>query len=462
MTTSSTPSTYDIHGEEVFGTTATVADHTGKIVGLAGSAAATRVHEIATRLNESHVRSVDTFNRLTNGVPRRERRNFAQKHGLDSASPARWSHEARMLACDTFGIDPVLGKGGSKYVNETFGISYAAGGDDETETERTLALDSAEPDEFDGDDVNAVDGDEAGGDDPFADLFEQRKHALPNVFVEPAQDRHFFVSKSTKNLMRMIERISNERPINLALRGPTGTGKTSLPEWFAWRTNRPYFVFDTPTIRETVDAFGQRTIAYDSEGRQQIQMQLSGLMQAVQTPRAVIVIDEATRAHPSILNGLLALLDHRKRVWLDSLQANIEVAEGVVFFVTANIGSQYTGTWMWDAAFENRMDFQIDVGYLTAEQEQDVLVRKTGAEPKVAKAIVEIANIIRARVDDPKQPLPHAVSTRQNLRACEAVANGLSPLEALEFTIVPTFSTDGGSSSDRAHVLQIIQGKLAA
>jgi nitric oxide reductase NorQ protein len=413
-----------------------------------------QLHEVAPALLESHVRSVDTFNKLTAQISRRDRRQFARTHKLDTASPARWPHDARMLACQTYHIDPVLGIGGTKHVKSAYGIDVAGAVlSDETAEERALAEATAEPDEFDEESERAEP-------DIFDDL--PAKPAGATIFIEPARDEHLYVAPATKNLLRMIERLSGARPINCALRGPTGCGKTSLPEWFAWRTKRPYFVFDTPTIRETVDAFGMRTLDYDAEGKQQIKMQLSGLIQAVQTPRACIVIDEATRAHPSLLNGMLALLDHRKRVWLDSLQASIEVAPGVVFFVTANIGSQYTGTWMWDAAFENRMDFQLDVGYLEAQREIDVLTRKTGVDAKIAKAMVEIANLIRQRVNDTKQPLPHAVSTRQALRACEAVVHGLSPLEALEFTIVPTYSTDGGSSSDRAHVLQIIQGKLAA
>jgi len=36
----------------------------------------------------------------------------------------------------------------------------------------------------------------------------------------------------------------------------------------------------------------------------------------------------------------------------------------------------------------------------------------------------------------------------------------VNPIDALEFTVVPVYSADGGTSSDRAQVLAIIQGKL--
>ena len=408
------------------------------------------LHALAPQLSSSHVRSVDTSQRLMS-VPRLKRRAFQRKHGLDTSNPPRWPHEARMAACAEFEIDPVLGVGGTKYAREHLGWEPSAAhidlpDEEASEAERALSA--------------VAEDDELEEDDPFADLIEPANRS--SIFIKPSRDPNFYVADSTKNLLRVVEKLSRTRPVNVAMRGPTGTGKTSLPEWYADRTNRPLFIFDTPTIRETQDAFGMRTIERDEHGEARVVLQLSGLLQAVQTPRACIVIDEATRAHASILNGLLALLDHRKRVWLDALQAHIEVADGVVFFVTANIGAAYTGTWIWDAAFENRMDYQIDVGYLPEPAEIGVLTAKTGVDVKVAKPFVQIANITRKRLDDSKEPLPHAISTRQLLRAAEAVVAGLSPTEALEYTVVPTYSSEGGTSSDRAHVLQIIQGKLAA
>jgi hypothetical protein len=426
----------------------------------------THLWQIATELVSSDVRAVETCEKL-GALSRKVRRAFAQTRGQSAASPIRWPHEERMLACYNFATDPVLGVGGTKRVRSewpSIDLDSSSSASEEPAPEQASA--PAAPDLLEQHTQSASESDSAdsadsAAADPFADLLDSAP-ARSSCFVEPAADEHFHVSDSVKSLLRTVEKISRTRPVNVALRGPTGAGKTSLPEWFAWRTRRPFFIFDTPTIRETVDAFGQRTLEHDEEGRAHVALQLSGLMQAIQTPRACVVIDEATRAHASILNGLLALLDHRKRVWLDALQANIEMAPGVVIFVTANIGSEYTGTWIWDAAFENRMDFQLDVGYLEQSAEQSVLERKTGASPHLARAFVEIANITRARVADTKEPLPHAISTRQLLRACEGVQAGLSALEALEYTIVPTYSAEGGSRSDRAHVLQIIQGKLVA
>lgn len=419
--------------------------------------------EIASKLAPSHIRSVDTFNELTNRISRRDRRVFARTHGEVTASPARWSHENRMLACTQYDIAPVLGVGGAKFVKEIFGIDVEALAD-ETPAEYTAGVAAHTPDEFDmSTDVDVDNADEAAPDgDPFADVIKVPAAKRKDVFVQPTKDEHFVVSPAIKNTLRVIEKISNKRSVNVALTGPTGTGKTSLAEWFAWRTNRPFFIFDAPSIREPQEAFGFKTLEADGKGGTNVRLQLSGLMQAVRTPRACILIDEATRVHASLLNGLLALLDHRKRVWIDALQETIEVAEGVVFFVTANLGSQYTGTWRWDIAFENRMDFRVEVNYLEEANETELLCRKQNIDKTTSRKLVDIANLVRRRVVDPKDALSHAISTRQLLVTAEAISNGMTPLEALDSTVVNTYSPEGGTTSHRANVLQIIQGKLGA
>ena len=76
-------------------------------------------------------------------------------------------------------------------------------------------------------------------------------------------------------------------------------------------------------------------------------------VKAIQTPNAVILLDELSRAHPDAWNILMTVLDQGQRyLRLDEQdgQATINVAEGVTFVATANIGNEYTSTRVMDKA----------------------------------------------------------------------------------------------------------------
>lgn len=286
--------------------------------------------------------------------------------------------------------------------------------------------------------------------------------AVRSIFVEPRHDPYFVVSRRTRAFLRAVARISKTRPVNVGLRGPTGCGKTSLVEWYAHTTKAPaYFVLDMSTLREPKDLFGFKDIAVDpATGTQTITWVNSGFVHAVSTPGAVILLDEATRIHPSVANNLLPLLDHRRQVYLDDLGEVVKVAPGITFFLTANIGIEYSGTWKWDAALENRLEFQLELDHLPIETETEILVGKTGIDAEVARRLVEVAHAVREGTKDDQNPISHGISLRQLIAAGHLIAQGITPVDAMEFTVVPTYSAEGGVSSDRANVLTIIQGKL--
>lgn len=295
-----------------------------------------------------------------------------------------------------------------------------------------------------------------------------RHNGEGGFFLEVQLDKDFVVDKKTQALLRAVVRIARrgEKSPIVGLRGPTGTGKTSLPMWLAAILNQkkegthPVYVLDCPTLREPKDVFGFKDIVPDGRGGQKIIWRRSAFVEAIQTPSSIVILDEATRIPPPVMNGLMPLLDHRGSVWLEDLGEQITVAEGVIFFVTANIGLEYSGTWKWDAAFQNRLHCQIDVDYLGAEDEVRVVVAKTGVDEEVAEGLVQVANIVRQKVRDDSDSLSEAISTRQLLNTAELCVEGLPPADAMVFTVLPNYAKDGGTDSERAMVLNIIQGKL--
>ena len=129
---------------------------------------------------------------------------------------------------------------------------------------------------------------------------------------------------------------------NIMMTGPAGCGKTLAAKSLVNALDRPNFYFNmgaTQDPRATLIGnvhFDKSKGTYFSE---------SLFVKAIQTPNAVILLDELTRAHPDAWNILMTVLDQGQRyLRLDEQdgQATINVAEGVCFVSTANIGNEYT------------------------------------------------------------------------------------------------------------------------
>ena len=126
--------------------------------------------------------------------------------------------------------------------------------------------------------------------------------------------------------------------------GPAGCGKTMAAKALVNALDRPDFYFNlgaTQDPRATLVGnvhFEKKSGTYFSE---------SLFVKALQTPNAVILLDELSRAHPDAWNILMTVLDQGQRyLRLDEQdgQATINVASGVTFIATANIGNEYTST----------------------------------------------------------------------------------------------------------------------
>ena len=152
-----------------------------------------------------------------------------------------------------------------------------------------------------------------------------------------------------KYLMR-----SGMRGKNIMMTGPAGCGKTMAAKALVNALDRPDFYFNlgaTQDPRATLIGnthFNKEQGTYFSEAL---------FVKAIQTPNAVILLDELSRAHPDAWNILMTVLDSGQRyLRLDeaSTQATINVADGVTFIATANIGNEYTSTRVMDNALMDR------------------------------------------------------------------------------------------------------------
>ena len=278
----------------------------------------------------------------------------------------------------------------------------------------------------------------------------------------PVVDPTFVVNDEVKILFEQLKTLSSEGQNPKALMaGPKGCGKTSIPEYFAATTKRPFFDFYCPTYREGRDFLGTKSVS-NEDGFIKPKWFESLFVKAIRVPNAVINLDEINRVVPSVVNVLLPLMDHRRKVYFEELGTEIKVASGVTWFATANEGREYAGTFALDDAFRDRLSSRIEVNYLEFAQEVALLVKRTGVDEDFATKLVHIAAVTREKAAsmDRRSSIGMAISTRMLIAASQGYRASGNKLGSLKFNLANHFKKDGGETSDRAVILSLLIAKF--
>ena len=244
---------------------------------------------------------------------------------------------------------------------------------------------------------------------------------------------------------------------NILMTGPAVCGKTMGAKSLVNSLDRPDFYFNlgaTQDPRATLIGnvhFDKKSGTYFSE---------SLFVKAIQTPNAVILLDELSRAHPDAWNILMTVLDNGQRyLRLDeaSGQETINVAEGVTFVATANIGNEYTSTRVMDKALMDRFII-VEMDVLNADEEHGLLnYMFPHVDTDLLKSVAEISVSTRNESKSEAGRLSAGVSTRTSVEIAGLLYDGFGLDEAAEVTIYPQFSDDGGMESVRTYVKQLVQ-----
>ena len=239
----------------------------------------------------------------------------------------------------------------------------------------------------------------------------------------------------------LIRNITNQ--VNTMMIGATGSGKTELVMLACKKLGIPCHVYDMGSMYDPVAGLlgvhrlqkgGVSTFDY------------SKFTEDISKP-GVVLLDELSRAPVTTNNILFPCLDSRRTLPVeiaggDDLRA-VKVHDDCCFVATANVGAEYTGTMSMDRALVNRF-FPLELDYMPKDKEESVLMRRCRVSASCAKHIVSVANNVRSLYM--KQEISCSLSTRETLMAAELVADGWTPLRAMELVFLPLFEgtrTDG-------------------
>jgi MoxR-like ATPase len=248
---------------------------------------------------------------------------------------------------------------------------------------------------------------------------------------------------------------------NIMMVGPAGCGKTQAAKALPVATDRPFFYFNLGATQDPRATLIGNTHFKSGETT----FDESSFVKAIQTENAVILLDELSRAHPEAWNILMTVLDEGQRYLRldeDIDSPTIQVASGVSFIATANIGTEYTSTRVLDRALMDRFEI-IEVDILTLEREEVLLAKRYGTKVSadLIHAVADIADATRKEWRSETGKLTTMISTRMTVRVCELLADGFTLSEASEVAILPFFDASGGTDSERTFVKQIIQKHMA-
>lgn len=214
--------------------------------------------------------------------------------------------------------------------------------------------------------------------------------------------------------------------VNTMLIGATGTGKTEVVANIAKVFDLPLTIFDMGTMTDPVMGLVGTHVITVENGVTKSEFKRSRFSELIQQP-GIILLDEISRAGAMANNLLFPCLDFRRELPMEYSfhdTTPVKIHPQCVFFSTANMGSQYTGTHKLDRALLDRfMLIEVD-----SIKEDDIIATLEAEFPRITKTkikkLVSVFTKINKEHDEFK--ISFNLSIRHLKTIAKLVANGFT------------------------------------
>jgi nitric oxide reductase NorQ protein len=241
----------------------------------------------------------------------------------------------------------------------------------------------------------------------------------------------YMVSRENTRLLKIIDaRAKRGENCNVLVSGMQGSGKSELITQFAATRTRPLCIVQIGRLSGADEIYGRIDLRANPDGSSYTEYIPSQFTEALQTPNAVIHLEEINRGESDkALNAIYSVLQERK-IWIDELGKAIHVAEGVTFFASMNEGYEFVGTLPLDEALRSRFAFKLNLGQLPRKTVEMMLTMRVGITLTQIEQLLDMCISLQSNTQNPIY-----IATRDILNIAALMKDELPMMLALKTVI---------------------------
>ncbi|MGM0576393.1 MAG: CbbQ/NirQ/NorQ/GpvN family protein [Myxococcota bacterium] len=211
----------------------------------------------------------------------------------------------------------------------------------------------------------------------------------------------------------------------LMLKGPTGCGKSRFVEYMAARLGRPLVTVACHDDTTATDLLGRYLVRGGDT------VWCDGPVTRAVRQGAILYLDEVAEARSDTVVVLHPLTDHRRRLYVERHDEELEAPDDFMLVVSFNPAYQHGLKELKPSTRQRFVAWSFD--YPEPALERSIVEGETGAPPKICKRLVALGHKLR-ELDD--LGLAESASTRLLVDAARLIRAGMPQRMACYAAIV--------------------------